>query len=305
MEARADNRLPAGKSDAGRTSRVNGRPVNAMSVDVEDYFQVSAFAATTRREDWDRYPSRVERNVDVILELFDGQDVKATFFTLGWIAEKYPEILRRIVAGGHEVASHGYHHIRVTEQTPEEFRADVRRTKATLEDLSGTPVRGYRAASFSVDSRTPWAFEILAEEGHAYSSSVYPIRHDLYGMPEAPRFPFHPDGGKGLLEIPVTTVKVLGHNFPCGGGGYFRLLPYTLSRWAMRRVNAADEQSCIFYFHPWEIDPGQPRVSGLAFKSRFRHYTNLGRMQHRLRTVLSEFSWDRVDRVFLGAEAES
>jgi len=305
MEARSDNRLPAGKSGATRPGRSNGRPVNAMSVDVEDYFQVSAFETATRREDWGRFPSRVERNVDVILELFDNRNVKATFFTLGWIAEKYPEILRRIVDGGHEVASHGYHHTRVTEQTPTEFRADVRRTKALLEDLSGVPVRGYRAASFSIDSRTPWAFEILAEEGHAYSSSVYPIRHDLYGMPEAPRFAYYPESGKGLLEIPGTTVKILGHNIPCGGGGYFRLLPYTLVRWAMRRVNTLDAQSCVFYFHPWEIDPGQPRISGLPLKSRLRHYTNLGRMQPKLETVLSEFSWDRMDRVFLDAEAEN
>ena len=305
MEARPQSRLPEGNLEAGHPGGANGRLVNAMSVDVEDYFQVSAFETVTQREDWDRFPCRVEQNVDVILKLFDDQDVKATFFTLGWIAERYPQTLRSIVDNGHEVASHGYHHTRVTEQTPEEFRADVRRTKALLEDLSGTEVRGYRAASFSIDTRTPWAFKILAEEGHVYSSSVYPIRHDLYGMPEAPRFAFHPDSGGGLLEIPVTTVKVLGHNIPCGGGGYFRLLPYSLLRWAIRRVNAADAQSCIFYFHPWEIDPSQPRMPGLPLKSRFRHYTNLAGMRTKLETMLSEFSWDRVDRVFLGAEVET
>jgi len=279
--------------------------VNAMSVDVEDYFQVSAFEGTARREDWDRYPCRVEQNVDVILKLFDDQGVKATFFTLGWIAEKYPQVLHRIVASGHEVASHGYRHTRVTEQTPEEFRADIARTKALLEDVSGVEVRGYRAASFSIDGRTPWAFNILAEEGHAYSSSVFPIHHDLYGMPDAPRFPFHPESAKTLLEIPVTTVKIMGHNIPCGGGGYFRLLPYALLSWAMRRVNTTDRQACMFYFHPWEIDPGQPRISGLPLKSRLRHYTNLARMLPKLESVLSDFSWDRVDRVFLDVEAES
>lgn len=278
---------------------VDGRPVNAMSVDVEDYFQVSAFETATRNTDWTQYPSRVERNVDIILDLFASRGTRGTFFTLGWIAERHPKMIERIVAGGHELASHGYQHTRVTEQSPKDFRADVRRTKALLEDLSGVNVRGYRAASFSIDGRTPWAFEILAEEGHAYSSSVYPIQHDLYGMPDAPRFAFRPERAQGLLEIPVTTVRVLGRNIPCGGGGYFRLLPYALSRWAMRRVNVRDKQACIFYFHPWEIDPEQPRVTDLSLKSRFRHYTNLRHMQEKLRTVLREFAWDRMDRVFL------
>ncbi len=304
-EAKLDRPPQANIPATGPERRGNGGPVNAMSVDVEDYFQVSAFDSTTSRGDWDSYPCRVERNVDVILGLFAEQETKATFFTLGWVAERYPQLLHRIVEGGHEVASHGYNHIRVGTQTPEEFRDDVRRTKALLEDVSGTPVRGYRAASFSIDKRTPWAFEILAEEGHDYSSSVYPIRHDLYGMPDAPRFAFRPEGGKGLLEIPVTTVAVMGQNIPCGGGGYFRLLPYSVSRWAMKQVNASDKQSCIFYFHPWEVDPDQPRQDGLPFKSRFRHYTNLTRMQGKLRRVLSEFAWDRMDRVFLNAGAEN
>ena len=274
-----------------------------MSVDVEDYFQVSAFESATQGTDWDQYPSRVERNVDVILELFDERHVKATFFTLGWVAERHPKMIERIVSGGHELASHGYRHVRVTEQTPEDFRADVRRTKSLLEDLSGTPIRGYRAASFSIDGRTPWAFEILAEEGHAYSSSVYPIRHALYGMPEAPRFPFRPASAADLLEVPLTTVRLLGRNIPCGGGGFFRLLPYAVSRGAMRRVNTEDKRSCVFYFHPWEVDPDQPRVDGLPLKSRFRHYTNLRHMQAKLRRVLAEFEWDRMDRVFLSETA--
>lgn len=281
----------------------NGRTVNAMSVDVEDYFQVSAFERATHGQDWDQYPRRVERNVDVILDLFAERDVKATFFTLGWIAERHPKMIDRIVAAGHELASHGYRHVRVTEQSPDDFRADVRRTKALLEDLSGQAVRGYRAASFSIDTRTPWAFEILAEEGHVYSSSVYPIRHDLYGMPDAPRFAYRPHDAKTLLEVPGTTVQVFGQNIPCGGGGYFRILPYSLFTWAMRRVNEQDGQACIFYFHPWEVDPGQPRVEGLPLKSRLRHYTNLSRMEGRLRRVLREFEWDRMDRVFLGDAA--
>ena len=281
------------------------RPLNGMSVDVEDYFQVSAFESATQDTDWDQYPSRVERNIDIVLDLFAERDVKATFFTLGWIAERHPRMIDRIVAGGHELASHGYRHSRVSEQTPEEFRKDVRRTKALLEELSGAPVRGYRAASFSIDGRTPWAFEILAEEGHAYSSSVYPIHHDLYGMPEAPRFPYRPDPALDLLEVPLTTVRLFGRNFPCAGGGYFRLLPYNLSRRGMRRVNGEENQSCVFYFHPWEIDPDQPRVAGLPFKSRFRHYANLRHMQAKLRTVLAEFDWDRMDRIFLGEAAGS
>ena len=281
----------------------NGRTVNAMSVDVEDYFQVSAFESATHDRDWDQFPRRVENNVDVILDLFAERDVKATFFTLGWIAERHPKMIDRIVSSGHELASHGYRHVRVTEQTPEDFRADVRRTKAMLEDLGGHAVRGYRAASFSIDTRTPWAFEILAEEGHAYSSSVYPIRHDLYGMPDAPRFAYRPRGAGNLLEVPGTTVQVFGQNIPCGGGGYFRILPYSLFTWAMRRVNQKDGQACIFYFHPWEVDPRQPRIAGLPLKSRLRHYTNLSRMEDRLRRVLRDFEWDRMDRIFLGDAA--
>lgn len=282
----------------------NGRQRNAMSVDVEEYFQVSAFAGTTRPADWDSHESRVEQNIDAILALFAEHGARATFFTLGWIAERHPEMIRRIVASGHEIASHGYQHVQVFDQSPDQFRADVRRTRAMLQEISGTAVRGYRAASFSIDARTLWAFEVLAEEGYEYSSSIYPIRHDLYGMPNAPRFAFRPDGAKGLIEVPVTTVRVFGHNMPCGGGGYFRLLPEVYSRWAMRRVNRNDRRPCIFYFHPWEIDPGQPRMPGLPFKSRFRHYTNLGRMEGRLNRVLRDFAWDRMDRVFLGDGAE-
>ena len=273
-----------------------------MSVDVEDYFQVSAFESHIDRADWETLPCRVERNTDHILQLFSEHGVKATFFTLGWVAERYPQLIRRMVDGGHEVASHGYSHVRVTNQTPDAFRADVVRTKALLEDVSGQEVQGYRAASYSIGAANLWALDVLAETGHRYSSSIYPIRHDLYGMPEAPRFAFQPNGG-AMIEVPVTTVELFHRNYPCGGGGYFRLLPYVLSRWAMRRVNDHDGQSCVFYFHPWELDPGQPRQPGLGFKTRFRHYLNLRRMEKRLARLLRDFRWDRMDRVFLDKQA--
>ena len=278
---------------------------NAMTVDVEDYLHVSAFEKHIRRQDWEALPCRVERNTDRVLELFADHDVKATFFMLGWVAERYPDLVRRIVAAGHELASHGYSHVRVTQQTPQEFRDDVVRTKQLLEDLSGQPIRGYRAASYSIGAKNLWALAILQETGHHYSSSIYPIRHDLYGMPSAPRFPFHPNEGGELLEIPITTVALFNQKLPCGGGGYFRLLPYGWSRWAMRRVNQQDRQACIFYFHPWEIDPEQPRQEGIGLKTRIRHYTNLEVMEQRLHRLMEEFRWDRMDHVFLDARAQS
>ena len=272
---------------------------NALSVDVEDYFQVSAFEPYVRREDWERIPSRVEANLDRILALFDEAGVRATFFTLGWIAEHHPDMVRRILDQGHELASHGWSHVRVTGQDRAAFRADVTRTKALLEDLSGRPVLGYRAASYSIGAANLWALEVLAETGHRYSSSIFPIRHDLYGMPEAPRFPFRPDNAPGLLEIPLTTVTLGGRRLPCAGGGWFRLLPYGLTRWALRRVNRKDGRPAVFYFHPWEIDPAQPRQQGLDARTRFRHYLNLGRTEGRLRRLLADFSWAPLADVFL------
>ncbi len=271
--------------------------VNAMTVDVEDYFQVQAFASVIDRATWDRIPCRVEANMDRILQQFDGAGVVATFFTLGWIADRYPSVVRRIVSAGHELASHGYGHARADGQTPDEFRADVRRARGVLQDLGGVPVVGYRAPTFSIGSRNPWAFDVLHEEGYAYSSSVYPVRHDLYGAPDAPRFPYRPAAG-ALIEIPMTTVRLGGRNLPCAGGGYFRLMPYALFRTLLRRFNRVDAASGVFYFHPWEIDPGQPRVGGASRLSRFRHTVNLSAMHGRLDRLLRDFAWDRMDRVF-------
>jgi polysaccharide deacetylase family protein (PEP-CTERM system associated) len=270
---------------------------NAMTVDVEDYFQVQAFAGCIDRGAWDTIAPRVEDNVDTILELFAAAGVRATFFTLGWIAERHPAMVRRIVAAGHELASHGYDHTRADAQTLDDFRADVMRTRSLLEDVGGVPVRGYRAATFSIGASNQWAFGVLEEAGYTYSSSVNPIQHDLYGMPDAPRVPFRPGGG-ALWEIPMTTVRAFGRNWPCSGGGYFRLLPDGLYRRGLRLVNQRERRPGIFYFHPWEIDPAQPRVADCGWKSRFRHYTNLTRMAGRLERLLRDFVWDRMDRAF-------
>ena len=274
-----------------------GRIRNAMTVDVEDYFQVQAFATCIARSDWDNFASRVEANTDRILTQFDRAGVSATFFTLGWVAQRHPTLVRRIVAQGHELASHGWDHTRADAQDPAGFRADIGRARRLLEDTGGVAVAGYRAATFSIGARTPWAFAALEAEGYRYSSSVNPIRHDLYGMPDAPRTPFRPTG-TGLWEIPMTTVRAGGQNLPCSGGGYFRLLPYRLFRAGFNRVNRAEGRPGIFYFHPWEIDPDQPRVAGAGWKSRLRHYTNLRHMSARLDRLLADFAWGRMDAVF-------
>lgn len=296
-------RRPGAAPAAAGTAMRSGL-CNALTVDVEEHFQVLAFADAVDRRDWANHPSRVERNTEAVLSLFAERGVRATFFTLGWVAERFPGLVRRIVGAGHELGSHGFAHYRVGDQDAAAFRADVRRTKRLLEDVGGAAVKGYRAASFSIGPATLWAHEVLAEEGHLYSSSVYPIRHDLYGMPEASRFPFRVAGG-ALLEIPMTTVRLGQRNLPCSGGGYFRLLPYAYFRWAYGRLNRAEHRPGIFYFHPWEIDPGQPRQPGLSLKSRFRHYVNLGRMRGRLDRLLRDFAWDRMDRVFLDDQAGS
>ena len=272
---------------------------NAMTIDVEDYFQVSAFAAHIPRDSWPSLSCRVESNIDRILALLDENGVKATFFTLGWIAERYPFMVRLIVDNGHELASHGHNHLRVTDQSPDEFQDDITRSKKLLEDISGQAVIGYRAPSFSIGTGNLWALDVLREAGYRYSSSIYPIRHDHYGMPDAPRFKFQPRGPDGLFELPATTVQLFGCNLPAGGGGYFRLLPYRISRWFMYRVNHTDRQPCIFYFHPWEIDPEQPRQTNICLKTRFRHYVNLSRTEARIRALLHDFQWGRIDRIFL------
>lgn len=274
---------------------------NAMTIDVEDFFQVSAFAPHIPREQWDSMPCRIERNIDIVLNLLDEGNTHATFFTLGWIAERYPSMVRRIVDSGHELASHGYGHQRVSDLSHDEFRTDVTQAKNILEDISGSAVIGYRAPSFSIGANNMWALDVLQETGHLYSSSIYPIKHDHYGMPEAPRFAYRPRGESGVLELPPTTISFLGRNLPAAGGGYFRLLPYQASRWLMRRVNQQDEKSCIFYFHPWELDPEQPRQAGISLKTRFRHYVNLSRMESRIHALLRDFNWDRMDRIFTKA----
>jgi polysaccharide deacetylase family protein (PEP-CTERM system associated) len=272
--------------------------VNAMTIDVEDYFQVQALSHCFRRSDWPTMECRVERNTARILSMLAEHDCKATFFTLGWIAERYPHLVREIHALGHEIASHGLAHYRVDQQTPDAFRSDIRRAKAVLEGVTGAAVRGYRAATFSIGWHNLWAFDVLAEEGYSYSSSIYPIRHDLYGMPGAPRFAFRPREGSSLLECPISTITVGGRVLPCGGGGYFRLLPYRLSRQLLKRLNQREGQSAVFYFHPWEIDPEQPRPPRLPARARARHYVNLTRMEGRLRRLLADFLWSRMDRVF-------
>ncbi len=270
---------------------------NAMTVDVEDYFQVQALSDAISRQDWPTLPGRVERNTNRVLDLFADTRIKATFFTLGWIAERHPPLIRRILAEGHELASHGWAHFRADEQSREAFRDDIRRTKSTLEDVGGAAISGYRAASFSIGRRNQWSFAVLAEEGYTYSSSVYPVRHDLYGMPEAPRFPFRPIASHAFREFPISSVRRLGRNWPCGGGGWFRLLPYAASAAAIRSVHRSDRRACIFYFHPWEIDSDQPVQQGLSWKSRVRHYTNLARMEGKLRRLCGDFAWERMDRV--------
>jgi len=272
-----------------------GAPVNGLSVDVEEWFQVGAFEATIARSEWAGLASRVEANCQRVLALFDTMQVKATFFTLGWVAARHPLAIRAIAAAGHEVASHGWDHARVFTLDAGRFAEDLRKTRETLEDITGQAITGYRAPSFSIDARTPWAHAVLAEQGYRYSSSVAPVVHDHYGWREAPRFAFRPLADAGLVEIPVTTAEVAGRRMAAGGGGFFRVLPYAVSRWAIERVNRRDGRPAVFYFHPWEVDPGQPRVAHAPLRSRLRHYTNLGRMERKLARLLGDFRWGRMD----------
>ncbi|WP_442955410.1 XrtA system polysaccharide deacetylase [Parasphingorhabdus sp.] len=268
-----------------------------MSVDIEDWFQVGAFETVIDRADWDGLEHRVERNTDNVLDLFDAAGIKATFFTLGWVAERYPKLMQRIVGAGHELASHGYDHARVFTMTLQEFRDDLERSRKILEDSSGQAITGYRAPSFSIDQRTPWAHEILAEQGYRYSSSVAPIKHDHYGWAGSPRFAWKPVKGSDLVELPVTTVKVGNRVLAAGGGGFFRLLPYALYNLAIRKMHKDDGQGAIFYFHPWEIDPEQPRVGNAPLKSKLRHYTKLNVMRAKLVRVGNDYAWGRMDEL--------
>ncbi len=294
--------LPSGReSQKSMNSKGTGETagkaiVNALTVDVEDYFQVSAFEKVISPAAWDSYECRVEKNVARLLAQFERNDAKATFFILGWVAKRYPQLVRDIHAAGHEVASHGFDHQRASDQLQADFYQDIFSAKALLEDIAGVAVRGYRAPSFSINAGNPWAFDSIEKAGYRYSSSVYPVKHDHYGLPGAPRIAFSPRSN--LIEIPITTTMAFGRALPAGGGGYFRLAPYRLSRWAIRRFNAAERKPAIFYFHPWEIDPGQPRVKGIPMRSRMRHYVNLASTESKLERLLQDFQWDRVDRAF-------
>ncbi len=274
---------------------------NAMSVDVEEYFHAWALSAAISKADWPHWPSRVEASTDRILELFDRAGIKATFFVLGWVARAYPRLVPAIVAAGHELASHGHAHDKVSVLDRHAFHADVHAARLLLEDQGGVAVRGYRAPSFSIGAREWWAYEVLEAAGYAYSSSLHPIPHDHYGLPLAPRHPFRPTT-TALVEIPVATLD-LGRRVSCAGGGYFRLMPYAWSGWCLRRHASRERRPAAFYFHPWEIDPGQPRVGGLPLRSRLRHYVNLSRMEDKLVRVLRDFRWGRIDEAFdLAAE---
>ncbi|HKT15125.1 MAG TPA: XrtA system polysaccharide deacetylase [Allosphingosinicella sp.] len=271
--------------------------LNALSVDVEDWFQVGAFENVIARDSWDALPRRVERNSEAVLALFARAGVKATFFTLGWVAERHPDLVRHIAEAGHEIASHGWDHRRVSAMNASEFASDLMRASQAIESACGIAPRGYRAPSFSIDQRTPWAHQVLAEQHYAYSSSVAPLKHDHYGWPEAPRFAHRPVPGSDLIELPVTTVAIGGRRLAAGGGGFFRLLPLAFSSWAIDRVNRGEGRPAVFYFHPWEIDPGQPRVAQAPFKSRLRHYSRLSSMEAKLAKLLRRHEWGRTDAV--------
>lgn len=271
---------------------------NALTVDVEDYFMVSAFAAGIKFEDWPRYECRVERNTHRILELFAKYGVKGTFFVLGWVAENYPALVKDIQSAGHEIASHGYNHRLIYDLTQDEFRADIRRAKRAVEDITGVAVNGYRATSYSIVKQTFWALDILVEEGFRYDSSIYPIHHDRYGVPGAQRFVHTIKTNAGdILEIPPTTFKLLGQNIPAAGGGYFRLYPLQLTKAIIRRINEIEKKTAVIYIHPWEIDMDQPRLQG-SLLTKFRHYVNLRTTEQKLGECMKEFKFKPISEIF-------
>lgn len=281
--------------------------LNALTIDVEDYYQVSAFESVVSHQDWDLYESRVERNTHHILDLLDEHPTKATFFVLGWVAERFPSLVRAIHDRGHEIASHGYSHRRIYTQVPEHFREETRRAKEITEDTIGRSVIGYRAASYSITRESLWAVDILQEEGFEYDSSIFPIHHDSYGIPDHPRFLHWVSGdkGKGLIEFPISTLRIAGMNIPIAGGGYLRFFPYPFTRWGIQQLNQKEHQPVVVYLHPWEIDPEQPRIRA-KLRSRFRHYCNLKKTEGRLMGLLRVFRFGTMaevlrDRGFLEA----
>ncbi|MDL1956172.1 MAG: DUF3473 domain-containing protein [Candidatus Desulfofervidus auxilii] len=278
--------------------------INALTIDLEDYFQVEAFASRINYNDWDNYPCHIEKNTKKILDILDFYQIKATFFCLGWIAKRYPLLIKTIAQKGHEIASHGYAHKPIYKQSPKEFREDIKRTKNILEDIIGKPVFGYRAPTYSITQKTLWALEILAEEGYKYDSSIFPIKHDLYGIPNAPRFPFvvmfqrvNVQTCQRLFEFPLTTLRILNLNIPIAGGGYFRLFPYVFIKNALKYINIKEKKPFIFYFHPWELDPNQPRINHIPWRSRFRHYVNLHKTEKKLKKLLLDFKFNTVLKI--------
>ena len=263
--------------------------LNAMTVDVEDYFQVSAFEGVVQKKDWDSISLRVGDNTNRLLDLFAKNNVKSTFFTLGWVAQRCPEVIKRIVNEGHELASHGLAHQRATTMTKEEFREDVRQSKDILENIGGVELKGYRAPSFSINDSNTWAYDVLKELGFTYSSRTYPINHDLYGVPEWPRFKYQRDNG--LIEIPIPTIRKKEANIGIGGGGYFRLYPYWLSKRRISEFMKTEDAPYSFYFHPWEIDAQQPKFENAPWKSKARHYINLSKMESKVEKLLGDFKW--------------
>lgn len=266
------------------------QPINYLTIDVEDYFQVAAFEQVIAPDSWDQYECRVAGNTGSILELLAEKRVKATCFIVGWIAERYPDLVLEIDRQGHEIACHSYWHRKIYELTPEEFREDTRRAKETLENIIGKPVYGYRAPSYSITRKSIWALDILAELGFHYDSSIFPVYHDNYGIPDAPRFAYRLEQ-QGMMEYPISTVRFPGINLPIAGGGYFRFFPYWATRMALRHINSKEQQPFIFYLHPWEVDPGQPRIRRAGLKSRLRHYLNLDKTGFRLKQLLQDFSF--------------
>ena len=271
---------------------------NAFTVDVEDYYQVEAFSRHIHRNHWDDYPSHVEENTDEILSLLDDKNIKGTFFTLGCVAEKHPSIIRKIVDQGHEIASHGYSHKLIYKQSHEEFRSETIKSKAILEDIAQTEVRGYRAATYSITRNSLWALDILVDAGFIYDSSIFPIRHDRYGIPDVNPLPhkLKTPGGQSIIEFPITTLKTKLINLPIAGGGYFRLFPYSFSRWALGKVNQQNNEF-VFYIHPWEIDENQPVINEAGLVTKFRHYNNIKNCKQKLDKLLADFKFDTLGGV--------